>query len=64
VFKLRFLVKARDFSVLNMVETGSRMHPAFYTKGTEGSFFGSKGGTHLKLTTRVLLVSRLKTVEL
>jgi hypothetical protein len=39
----RFPVKARDFSVLHSVQTGSGAHLAFYTVRGVGGFLGGKG---------------------
>jgi hypothetical protein len=39
---IRYLAEERDFSLLNIVQTGIRKHPASYSMGIMGFFPGSK----------------------
>jgi hypothetical protein len=39
---IRFPTAAKDLSLLHVIQTGSEVHPAFYTMGTGGSFRGGK----------------------
>jgi hypothetical protein len=58
------LGRARDFSLLNSVQTGSGAHPASYLMCIGGPFLEGKAAGGLKLTTRLHLVPRSKMVEL
>jgi hypothetical protein len=53
---VRIPAAARDFSVLQVVQTGSVVHPPSHSRGAGGSFPRDKATGTWKLTTDVCLV--------
>jgi hypothetical protein len=59
-----FLARARGFSLLSSVQTGSGGYPTFYPVGRGDSFPGGWAARVMKLTTHLYLVLRSRMVEL
>jgi hypothetical protein len=61
---IRTPVRAREFSLLNNVQTGSGAHPDSYQADTGDCYSGGKEAGDVKLTTHLHLVPKSKMMEL